>query len=386
MKTGKLLLASGALVPLLTLTLSGPVLANGTGDLYVASSGGVIEVLVDTSRVINTIPIVGPHSLAFSPDGRTLFVSGTGRDVIPVDLATLESGTPITMPGTVAAVAFPAGQIVVGAMPTRRTLGFAVVHGGPITESAQLPGAGNLLAGDPRDARVAVAEAGKSWLEIVDPVAKTLNKVTVNGAIVALAIDRDRGGVLVATKAPNTLVCVDLTSHLLTWTVTLPGVPAAVASMASTVVVSGGTSMWKVDGKTATAFATTTAAVVALTASYEGKFLHAAEAAGIEVFDEQGKRDRSIDLKGANAPLAMAAVVRGSSLYVGQGQSGATPSAGGAGSTPGAIVTPQPPATSTVLDSARDVVGYPPFQGAALVGIAILFGCWLLVRWHDRRI
>ena len=57
MKTGKLLLAT-AVTSLLTLTLSAPVMANGTGDLYVASQAGVLEVLVKSSSVINTIPML----------------------------------------------------------------------------------------------------------------------------------------------------------------------------------------------------------------------------------------------------------------------------------------------------------------------------------------
>jgi DNA-binding beta-propeller fold protein YncE len=386
-KTGKLLLASGALASLLTLTLSSAALANGVGDLYVASSAGVLEVHVKTSTVVSTIPMVpAPQSVAFSPDGHTLYVSGTGSNVTPIDIATLDVQAAIAMPGPVSAVAFPAGQILVGTMPTRRTLAFAVIRGGPVTESAQLPGAGNLLAGDRRDARVAVAEAGKSWLVVVDPATSTLKKTTVAGGIVALAIDRDHGGVMVATQNPNALVRVDLTSLAATWTVTLPGAPAAVASLASTVVVGGGTNLWKVDGKTATVFATTRQSALVLTASDEGAFLHVAEATGIEVFDAKGSVQRTIDLKDNRAPVAMAAVPSGSSLFLGQGGSDATPAAvPSTASMPGAIATPEPPTTSTVVDTARDIVGYPPLQGATVVAVAILFACWLLIRWYDRR-
>jgi DNA-binding beta-propeller fold protein YncE len=385
-KTGKLLLASGAIASLLTLTLSGPVLANGTGDLYVASSAGVLEVLVKTSSVINTIPMVpAPQSLAFSPDGRTAFASDAGKDVTPIDIATLDVQAPIVMPGLVSALAFPAGQLLVATMPARRTLAWAVVHGGPVTESAALPGPGNLLAGDSRDARVAVAEAGQSWLDIVDPAAQTLNKVTVSGGIVALAIDRDRGDVLVATQSPNSLVRVDLTSHLLTWTVSLPGAPVAVASMASTIVVAGGTKLWKVDGKTATAFATTKLPASVVTASYDGAYLYVAESAGIEVFDSKGSLQRTIVLKGDEAPVAMAPIPSGSSLFLGHGGAEATPTVVPTGTMPGAITTSGPPTTSTVVDTARDIVGYPPVQDAALVAVAILVLCWLFVRWYDRR-
>ncbi len=385
MKIRKLLVAGGALASMLSLTLSGPALANGVGDLYVASAAGVLEVHVSTSTVVNTIAMVpAPESLAFSPDGKTLYSADGSSSITPIDIVTLDIQSPITMPGAVSALAFPAGQILVGAMPARGTLGFAVVHGGPVTESAQLPGPGNLLAGDRRDARVAVAEAGKSWLVIVDPATSTLKKTTVAGNIVALAIDRDSGGVLVATQSPNSLIHVDLTSLVATWTVKLPGAPVAVAPLASTVVVGGGTSLWKVDGKTATPFATTRQAALALAASDEGSVLHVAEAAGVEVFDSGGKLQRTLELSDSRAPVAMAAVPTGSSLFLGLG-AGSSSSAGPAGTTPGAIETPQPPATSTVVDTARDVVGYPPFQGAALVAVGVLFLCWLFIRWYDRR-
>ena len=386
MKTGKLLLASGALASLLTLTLLGAVLANGVGDLYVASSAGVLEVHVKTSTVVSTIPMVPtPQSLAFSPDGHTLYVSGGGSSVAPIDIVTLDVQAAITMPGPVAALAFPAGQVLVAAMPTRRTLAFAVIHGGAVTESAQLPGAGNLLAGDRRDARAAVAEAGKSWLDVVDPATSTLKKTTVAGSIVALSIDRDHGGVLVATQNPSTLIRVDLTSLVATWTVNLPAAPVAVASLASTVVVGGGTSLWKVDGKTATAFATTRQSVLSLAASDEGSILHVAEATAIEVFDSTGGLQRTLELTSDRAPVFMAAVPTGSSLFLGQGALGASPSGAAGATMPGVIATPQPPTTSTVVDTARSIVGYPPVQGALVVAAAILFACWLFIRWYDRR-
>ena len=390
MKIAKVLLASSALASMLTLTLSGAVLANGVGDLYVASPAGVLEVHVKTSTVVSTIPMTpAPQALAFSPDGHTLYASGGGSSVAPIDIATLDVQATIAMPGAFTALAFPAGQVLVGAMPMRKTLAFAVVHGGAVTESAQLPGPGNLLAGDRRDARVAVAEAGKSWLEIVDPATSTLKKTTVAGGIVALAIDRDRGGVLVATQNPDALLRIDLTSLVATWTVKLPGPPVAVAPLASAVVVGGGKTLWKVDGKTAATFAATRQTALVLTASDEGSILHVGEATGIEVFDAKGSLQRTLELKDDRAPAAMVAVPSGSSLFLGQGAADATATAGSvaaaAAATPAALGTPEPPTTSTVVDTARDLASYPPIQGAAAVAVAILFACWLFIRWYDRR-
>lgn len=383
MKIGKALGASGVLASLLALMLSGPVLANGVGDLYVASSAGVIEVHVKTSTVVSTIPVVpAPQSLAFSPDGRTLYASGSNAQVVPIDIATLDVQASITMPGPVSALVFPSGEVLVATMPTRRTLAFAVIHGGAVTESSQLPGPGNLLAGDRRDPRVAVAEAGMSWLEVVDPATSTMKKTTVSGGIVALAIDRDRGGVLVVTQNPNAVIRVDLTSLANTWTVALSATPTAVASMQNTDIVASGTSLWKVDEKTATAFATTREPAILLTPSDEGSVIHVAESTGVEVFDSKGSLQRTLELKDDRAAVAMAAVPRGSSLFLGQGAA-ATPGTGG--TTAPSLATSKPPTTSTIVTTAANIVGYPPVQGAGLVALFILGACWFTIRWHDRR-
>ena len=385
MKIGKALLVGGVVAPLLSLAVSSPVLANGVGDLYVASSAGVLEVHVKTSTVVSTIPVVpAPQSLVFSPDGRTLFASGTTAKILPVDIATLDVQSAITMPGPVSAVAFPSGQILVASMPTRATLGFAVTQGGAVTESAALPGPGNLLVSDRREPRVAVAEAGGSWVEVVDPATSTMKKTTVSGQIVGLAIDRDRGGVLVATQNPNSLIRVDLTSLANTWTVALGAVPTAVAAMATTAVVSTGTSLFAVDGKKTVQFATTREPAIVLTPSDEGTILHVAESTGVEVFDSKGALQRTLELKDDRAAVAMAAVPRGSSLFLGQGPGTSGPPAD-AGSTGRTLATQAPPPTSTIVDAAQGLMGSPPVQGAAIVGAVILAACWFFIRWYDAR-
>jgi hypothetical protein len=138
-----------------------------------------------------------------------------------------------------------------------------------------------------------------------------------------------------------------------------------------------------VDGKTAATFASTRQTALSLTASDEGAFLHVAEASAIEVFDSTGKLKRTLELKDDRAALAMAAVPRGSSLFLGQGE--AVPSASTVGPMSGAMGTADPPTTSTIVDAAKDLAGSAPLQQALLVALAILLGCWLLIRWYDRR-
>jgi hypothetical protein len=384
-KIRKVLASSFALAGLLAIAAPGAVLANGVGDLYVASPAGVLEVHVATSTVVSTIPVApSPESVAFSPDGRTLYASTAGTNVTPIDIATLDVQTSLIMPGPVSSLAFPAGQVLVAAMPQRRTLAFVTVHGGTIVESAQLPGPGNILAGDRREARAAVAQAGADWLEVVDPGTSTMRKATVPGEIVALAIDRDSGAVLVATRNPNAVLLVDLTSLATDWTVTLPDTPVAVAAMASTVVVGGGTTMWKLDGKTAAPFATARKAILAMTPSDEGSVLHVAESTGIEVFDSAGTLQRTLELNNDRAPVAMAAVPRGSSLFLGQG-AGPSPSARTTTPPAAVLATSKPPTTSTLVDTAGQLASSPPFQSAVAIACGILFLCWLVVRWYDRR-
>jgi hypothetical protein len=376
---------AGALAPLVLAGLAGPVMANGVGDLYVASPAGVLEVRVSTSTVVSTIDVLpAPESLAFTPDGKTLYAGSGGAHITPIDIETLHVDTAISAPGPVSALAFPAGQILVGAMPSRRTLAFMTVHSGAVAESAELPGSGNLLAGDRRDPRVVVAQAGKSWLDVVDPATSTAKKTTVAGEIQALAIDRQNGGVLVATHNPDTLIRIELTTLTVNWTVTLPGTPTAVAAMSKAAVVAGQGALWKVTPTTAMVWAKPRSAVVAMAASDEGSFLHVAESGAVEVFDAAGKLARTLELGKDRDPVALAGVPAGSSLFL--GEPGQPTSAPGAVGTPGAIVTQKPPPTGTFVDAAAEVAGYPPVQGAAIVAVLILLGYWLTVRWLDKRV
>lgn len=385
MKIERAFISSGALALVLAVSLSGTAAANGVGDLYVASSAGVLELHVKTSTVVSTIPMVpAPQALAFAPDGRTLFVGSGGNSVSPIDIGTLEVGAAIAVPGPVSALAYPQGTILVGSMPTRRTLTFVHFPGASASESAELPGPGNLLAADRHDARIAVAEAGKSWLDIVDPATSTFKPATVAGEIRALAIDRGSGAVLVATTNPNTVTRVDLTSLAVTWTASLTGVPSAVAPLSNSIIVSIGTGLWRISGKSAVHWATARQTVLALSGSDEGSVMHVEEKNGIEVFSAAGTLQRTLELAADSSPVAMAAVPAGSSLATGT-DPGTEASATATGHIAAAISSGKPPSTSTVMDSVSSLVSERPVQGALGVALAILLGYWLVVHWSDRR-
>jgi hypothetical protein len=383
-KIGRTIISGGALATVLLLSFSGAAAANGVGDLYVASSAGVLEVHVKTSTVVSTIPILpAPQALAFAPDGKTLFVGNGGDHLSPIDIGTLEVGTAIALPGPVSALAFPQGTILVGSMPTRRTLAFVHFPGAAVSESAQLPGPGNLLAADRHDARVAVAEAGKSWLDILDPATSTIKATTVAGEIRALAIDRSSGAVLVATTNPNTVTRVDLTSVAVTWTAKLSGVPVAVAPLSSAVIVGIGTGLWRISGQSAVHWATARQAVLALAASDEGAVLHVEEKNAIEVFTAPGTLQRTLELTADRAPVALAAVPAGSSLATGDTNVGATSTP--TGHLAADIISSKPPSTSTIIDSVTSTVAQAPVQGALAIGLAILLLYWTAVHLYDRR-
>jgi hypothetical protein len=366
--SGAMAVLAATLAPL---ALAGPVAANGVGDLYVASSVGVLEIHVATATIVSTIPLLpAPAALAFSPDGRQLYVAGGDAQLNHIDIATLGVEAPIPMPGPVTAIAYPSGATVVATMPTRRTLAFVALPASTVTESAQLPGPGNLVTADRRDPRALVAEAGGSWLAVVDPGTSSFKKTTITGEIRAVAVERDRGGALVATTKPDSLIRVDLTTLAVDWTVALPGTPAAVAAMKSGAVVAVAATLYAVDGKKATSFAPTRSAATALVASDEGQYVHAQLVDAIEVFDAAGKLQRTLELAGDRAPLAMASVTRGSSLFLGEGDV-SSPGTTAAG-TAGPNATGKPPSTSTIVDTAADLASQPPVRGALAVGLAIL--------------
>lgn len=376
-----------AAVAVVAATLGGaaPAAANGVGDLYVASPAGVLEIHVASQAIVETIETTpAPTSLAFAPDGKTLFVGSDGAHVTPIDIATLQLGTPIAFPGTVTALAFPSGSILVGAMPARGTLAYVSVGPGTVRESEAVAGAPNLLAADRRDSRVAVAEAGKGWLEVIDPATSVAHKTTISGEIRAIAIERDRGGLLVATQNPNAVMRLDLASLAMTWTATLTASPTAITDLLDGAVVATGTSLLRVDAQGAKPWATSKGPALSLAASDDGHIVHAGESDRVEAFDSSGKLQRTIELASGKTPASLAPVTRGSSIFNGEGTHG-SPSPAKTAQPLGPGSTAGPPTTSMIADGVTRIFSDPPVQGALMVAVAILFCCWLVVRWSARR-
>ena len=130
-----------------------------------------------------------------------------------------------------------------------------------------------------------------------------MKKTTVDGNIVALAIDRDHGGMLVATHSPDALIASTSLRSCATWTVKLDGTPVAVA--AAGVDRGRRRRHQPLERRRQDCGQIRDDPPVgrwSLTASDEGAVLHVAEASGIEVFDATRHPQRTLELTGDRAP------------------------------------------------------------------------------------
>ncbi|HEX8939074.1 MAG TPA: hypothetical protein VF763_02835 [Candidatus Limnocylindrales bacterium] len=362
---------AAALVAVLWLAaVASPVAANGIGDLYAATRDGVLELHVDSARVVNVVPLVpGPTALAFSADGRALFAAGGLHRVVRIDIETLAVGDPVTLPGIAAALAYPQGIALAIALRDRGTIGVLSGAAGAteVRESGRLPGAPDLLAADRRDPRVVAAAIGASWVTVFDPATFALRSGTVTGAVTAVAVDRDRGGALVATRSPDRLYRLDLGDLHVLWQAALPAAPTAVAPTADGIVAAGGSSLWAVTRDGTRPFATAKGSIAGLAVSDEGRVVHVAVGDQVQAFAADGTPARLLTLGTGRDASALAAVPAGSSLFAGgHGTTGAATS----GSSGGAGVPV--PVTSALADAASRVLGSSVLPAALAVGFVVL--------------
>lgn len=365
----------------------GTALANGIGDLYVATADGVDEVHVASETVVNDVPIKpAPVSLAFSPDGRQLYASAGGRWLTRIDIQSISVADTLSVPADVASLAHPHGDRLAIAIPTRRRLGILDTTDGTLTESAELPGAVDLLAADRRDPRVVAGEVGASWLAVFDVATSSLHTATLDGRIAALSVDRDRGAAYVATSDPNELLRISLDGLTVEWRTALPAAPDGIAALADRVIVAGETALWAVDRDGAASWGTAESPITSLAASDEGRVVYAAEGAAIEAFGLDGRPASRIDVVAGSGPRALAPVPRVSSL--GDGSANGSGSANGTGSgNSDDEPKPDAPSTDTIADRRDSLVGGPVVAlGAILVGGIILVCAWLVLRRIVRRL
>lgn len=374
---------------------AGPVGANGIGDLYAASSAGVLELHVESARIVNTVPIApAPTELAFSPDGRTLYAGAGGRHLVTVDIESISASGTIDLPDAAVALAYPKGEELVLAFPASKTLGVLDTATQNVIQSSVLPGAVDLLAADRRDDRVIAAQSNGSWVAVFDPGSGSVRTATIPGHVQAIGFDRADMLALVATQAPNRIVAISLATAKTSWSATLPGAPTAVTALGVQPLVAVGSAVWAVTRTSAAKWADAAGSVEALAPSDEGTVIYAQEEGQVEAFASTGKAVRTIKLSGTRAPAAIAPVPHASSIADGAGGSDGTGTGTGSGtgsatsgSTPASGGGKQkPPSTDTVVDDAMRWVGTRQvLPGAIAVGVAILVLGQLAILWYERR-
>ncbi len=328
----------------------GPTLANGIGDLYAATTGGVAEILVASGEVLATVPLQPPPTaLAFAPDGRTLFTVTGSRALQPIDIETLETAAAIPLPGAAVSVAHPNGERVVVALAGDRRLAIVDRSSGSVARSGELPGPPDLLAADRRHELVAVAENGKSWVGLLDGEAPPRTG-TVEGRITAIAVSSD-GAAYVATRVPASVSRISLRDLAVERVVSLPASPDAIAVVADGVVVASGRTLWWLDRTGPRQWRTTQAPVTALAASDDGQVLYAATQGAIEAFVARGDGSVRITLEVGLGPAVLAPVPRPASLTgvggtgepgTSPGEAGRAPATNTEGAATGAALDPLP--------------------------------------------
>jgi len=380
-RTGRLITATVfACLPLAA--LAAPAAANGIGDVYVATAREVLEIRVDQVRVVNTVDVPPVSTaLAFSNDGRDLYVAANRQEVALIDIETISPAAPLEFTRPVAALAVPLGKLVVAAMPDTRTVAAMDPASGSVVSTAVVPGAVDLLASSRRDRNVVAAESGARWLASVDPADGTVQSTELPGVVAALAVDRTPGTAWVVTRSPNQLLHVSLPDLRVLAQIDVPDRPVAVASMLAGVVVATDRALLRLEAQQLATWGKPGHSIVAIAASDDGKVLVAGETDQVEAFSADGRRARQLQLSGTRSPLALAPIPGPSSLAGGTGL-GFT--SGSDASATGRPASSHMPVTATA-DGNGWVPGRAPVAGAAIVAAAILGAYWMVLRAHAGR-
>ena len=425
MKSGRWVRAGFAAIAVALTFGTGLVRGETTGDLYVASADGILEVLTSSSSVLDTVSAsAGLVPMAIRPDGRELFALSGGRDIVRLDLESMAVTSHVALPAPGAALAYPRGEQLVVALPSLRRLMTLDTGTGALSRSDPLPGAVNLLAADRRDARVVAAARGEGWVAVLDPGDGSVRSTTIAGSVAAVAFDGGAGILIVATTAPNRLVGLDLRDFATAWSTPLSAAPSAVAVTTDRAFVAVGRTIWALDRVASPGWPFTDASssqpgahrwaslakpATALALSDDATFLYALEADRVEGFAVQlpaadlsaaASATRTVLLAGSRAPLAIV-TVPGAKPFLGGPQNGgaadmpaasaAHPAAGG-GTNPAATsgaagggTAGKPPHTDTILDAAvGSIDARQVLPGAFLVGVVILVLGLCAIRWYER--
>lgn len=314
------------------------VLANGIGDLYAGVTSGVLELHVASSKVVEEVDFApAAASLAFSNDGRTLWLARGQKSLGRIDIETISLGASLSLPGPARAAVVPQGGSIVVAVGSLR-LAIVDPATGRVRDSHPLPAEPNLLAADRREPLTVAARQADDWIAILDPTDGSVRTVSLKGAVAAVAVDRQGDTAYAITTAPNRLWRIQLREAKVTDQVDLSAAPTAVASTAQGPVVAAGRQLWIVASGGVRRLGTTEADISAIAASDDGRLIYAGRGGGVTAFNTDGVVLRKIALAAGKTPITLAAIPAPPSLGSGAGP-------GSSGSSASSV--PVPPATST---------------------------------------
>ncbi len=365
---------------------AGVARANGIGDLYVGAGSRIVEVHLAGAAVVNTVDLPhGATSVAFSPDGRSLYAATGRSEVSVVDIGTISLAGAVTAAGPVVAVAHPAGDRLAVAIPDLQRVALLPSDGGTATDVA-LAGSPDLLAADRRAAIVLAASSSGGWVAVIDASLGTSRTVPIDGRVVGLVVDRDSGGAYIATRSPDAVVRLDLGTRKVAWTVKLSATPTGIASVVDGAVVASGKRLFKASASGATAFETLPDTAVAVAGSDDGKVVVVALGDRVLAYAASGGSVRSeVAMAAGEHATAIAPVPKPIVL---DGAGGSTASPRPAASTRATQGRPapratHPPATATEADGLATTA--PPLLGAAAIAGLILAAWWGIVLVNERR-
>jgi len=349
--------------------------ANGIGDLYAAVDGGILELHVASSAIVQRVAIPGtPSGMAFSNDARSLYLASGRARLDRIDIESIQLADNIATEIDLVTVAIPKGGTAVTAGPGRPRLLLAGLVDGKVRETDRLPGAPDLLTADRRDPHALAARSGASWVSIVDVDDGSVAVIDVQGDVVGLAVDRAGAAGFVVTRSPDRLTRISLVDHAVLWEVPLPGPATAVVSTAFGPIVAGSGALWSIDGDTAIEWAGEGSPSGILAASDGGDIVYVGQASAVLAFDANAQLQRTIALPATERLRGLAAFPAPGSLSAAAGRAG-----NGSGI--------EPPATST-LPPWLVVWGATPalLAGAlAVFATVLLLGLVVLRRRSGRR-
>ena len=299
------------------LRLATPAVAhgNGIGDLYAAAEGAVLELHAASGKVVGAVDMSpDPSSIAFSNDGRSLYVATGAREVARIDIQTIQVQEVLAMPTEITAIAVPRGTTAVAAGPGGRELLLADLESRAVHRTSPLPGAADLLAADRREFRALAARSGSTWLAVVEAATAAVSILDVQARVVGLAVDRAGGAGFVVTEAPDQLLRIRLDHPAVLWTVGLPSAPTAVTSTAFGPVVAGASESWTTDGLAARAWSSEGAPSGVVAASDDGDFVYLGQPSGVLAIGRGGRIDRVIGLGSRGGAHGLAAFPARASL------------------------------------------------------------------------